>query len=251
MTNPYFDKYFDMVYYINLASRVDRNEHTLRMLSELNIQRFKRIEAVSADQVNISDIGLIDHRRSISKNNKACKLSYEKCLRDALDNGYEKICVLEDDFCFNQDDPSIKENIDLHLKNCFDFMETHDWQMFYFDNIAGMKMSNGCPESMKRIPDNRGTQIPDTQVRILEGKLVNPDNGGKYKPSNGKLLSHSVAFKGRYIMERILDYEREISIDMVFNAIQEDRHFYGPGLFDQLIGSPSDNVWGYLKLPRR
>lgn len=251
MVNPYFDNYFDMVYYMNLDSRPDRNEQSMRMIHDLNINKFKRIQSVKAEDVNAMDIGLIDHKRSISKNNKACKLSHFKCIQDALDNGYEKICIFEDDFCFNQDDPTIKENLEDHLKTCFHFLENYEWMFFYFDNTTSVDMVDRVAQGLRRLPPNKGSEIPDTPVRVIEGELVRPDTGGKYRPANGKALAHSYALKGRYIMERILKYERDLSMDKLHNAIREDRHFYPPGLFDQLIGCKSDNAYGYSKRPRK
>lgn len=249
MVNPYFDDFFDMVYYINLAHRVDRNENSLRMLDALNIKNFTRIEAINANEIDVADIGLIDHRRSISKNNKACKMSHFKCLHDALDNGYEKICIFEDDFCFNQEDPDIVENLDTHLKNCFDFMNTHEWQFFYFDNNTSMEMDHGVPVRMKRVGAGHGKLIPNTLVKLLEGKNNIPYTGGKYRV-NSKKQGHSYALKGSKIMKIMLEFEPELSLDKMHNAIQQDRHFYVPGIFDQLIGNKSDNSWGYQKLKR-
>ena len=80
----------DKLYYINLDKRTDRLEHLEKnVLPFINIPNmvFERISAV--DHTNYSHI---------SQRGAGCSLSHIKVWKDAIENKYEKIIVMEDDF---------------------------------------------------------------------------------------------------------------------------------------------------------
>ena len=101
--NPY--DYFDQIYYINLDRRPDRKE-----LAELELKD----EGIKA--VRISGV---EHENPAH----GCHLSHAKIFKDAIDNGYDRILIFEDDVQFF---PNASKNI----KNSLEELPPK-WDMFY------------------------------------------------------------------------------------------------------------------------
>jgi len=82
------NKYIDVIYYINLDHRKDRNEQLLNELKKTDIQENKivRISAV----------------RDISNGSLGCSKSHIKVLQQFMNSNYNNCLILEDDFGFSQ-----------------------------------------------------------------------------------------------------------------------------------------------------
>jgi GR25 family glycosyltransferase involved in LPS biosynthesis len=92
--------YFDQVYCLNLDRRSDRMERVQKRFEHFGMQ-FKRIAAVDGSMM--SDEEYKNHKlfkKKISKGELACAIGHERIYRDALENGYERILVFEDDARF-------------------------------------------------------------------------------------------------------------------------------------------------------
>ena len=75
------------VFYINLDSRPDRNQFCLQQLSSIGVPN-EKIERFSAIKNKEGAIG--------------CTLSHIKCLKLAIEKGYENVMIVEDDIHFTK-----------------------------------------------------------------------------------------------------------------------------------------------------
>ena len=116
-----YSKFFDTVYVINLANRTDRWESITAKAEAagLNIARWDAFPATEVD-LAIHRIG----NRVKKPSCVACTLSHFGIYRDALEKGYEKILILEDD----ADVPP-----DLHekLEDFFNKTQLQDFDLLY------------------------------------------------------------------------------------------------------------------------
>lgn len=78
------------LYYINLDKRTDRLEHL-----EKNVLPFINFKHIEKERISA-----VDHTRyqHISQRGAGCSLSHLKIWKDAIEKGYKKIIVMEDDF---------------------------------------------------------------------------------------------------------------------------------------------------------
>lgn len=98
----------DRLYYINLDKRKDRLEHL-----EKNVLPFIHIPAESLQRVSAVDHTQFEH---ISQRGAGCSLSHINIWKDAINNGYKKIIIMEDDFELIGDKNKINIVLD-NLKN--------------------------------------------------------------------------------------------------------------------------------------
>lgn len=77
---------FNIIYYINLDERTDRNESILYQLNGVNAD-FTKVKRVSA--VKNAEMPYL-----------GCAISHLKCLEDLENNNYKNCLILEDDFLF-------------------------------------------------------------------------------------------------------------------------------------------------------
>jgi len=198
----YFD-YFDMVYFINLPVRTDRYNNIMTIFNILNITKYKHIIPI----INISS-------------ELSCKLSHISCIDDAIENNYDKICIFEDDICFNQDNIEIEKNLDYHLNTCFNFLKNNNWNLFYFDNMIQFIKED----------------------RIIKGIFRDKVHKGIEKIP-GKLFTHSYAiFNSSY--SDIKNFAlSNLNIDSILYLIKIDnKYMYCDGIFDQSLNMISDII---------
>jgi GR25 family glycosyltransferase involved in LPS biosynthesis len=96
----FINEYFDQVYCLNLDRRPDRMERMRKRFDHFGI-RFERIAAV--DGKTMSDSEYKKHKmykKKLSKGELACTLGHQRIYKDALEKGYERILVFEDDARF-------------------------------------------------------------------------------------------------------------------------------------------------------
>jgi GR25 family glycosyltransferase involved in LPS biosynthesis len=98
----------DMIYYINLDKRKDRNEHVLNQFKKSCIAQynFKRFTAIDGDTYNFSDKELSLFKNADFLNTPSAKkmmgnqLSHLYIYKDMIERGYSKILILQDDVVF-------------------------------------------------------------------------------------------------------------------------------------------------------
>ena len=108
----------DMVYYINLDKRTDRNEHMLKQFETANIplDKVKRVSAINGDTYSFSDEELALFSKADFMHTPSAKkmmgnqLSHFSIFKDMLKNNYEKVLIL-------QDDAVLRGNFIEHLNN--------------------------------------------------------------------------------------------------------------------------------------
>ena len=207
-----FDDYFDMVYYINLDRRPDRNENILKIFNELNINNYRRIEAIdgSAIEKEIKSLKYIVNNwldkfklhKTLMVRAWACKQSHMMCLNDALNNGYNCICIFEDDI-------KTRQNAHIDLNICFDWMSNNNWDLFYFDNV-------NCHRDVGK------------QVREIKGKVN----------------AHSYCLNKALIIKKLYnEHCRQINTrnDHVLKNIRLKKFCYGDSVFLQNKRYTTDN----------
>jgi glycosyl transferase family 25 len=103
--NNFLDK-IDKIYYINLENRKDRLESITNEIKKIDPRNIKtkRIEAVK------KDVGAI-----------GCGLSHIKALKDAQENNYDNVIILEDDFTFIRGLEEINNSINYLFKYFDDY----------------------------------------------------------------------------------------------------------------------------------
>ncbi len=104
------NEYFDKIYIINLESRQDRWKRITEQLEELNITNFIRFNAIQPILEEI-DKKLYSHMGTNvggKKRNQAligkvgCRLSHLHVVKDAQENSFQRILILEDDAFFTK-----------------------------------------------------------------------------------------------------------------------------------------------------
>ena len=119
---------FDKVYVINLDSQPENLKNIDKQLKKYNIKysRFKAINGKDVfDQYNLSkDSWNNDHPGALG-----CLLSHKTIIKDALDNNYNKILILEDDCLLHKNFNNIFNQKYESLINYHP-----EWKILYFGN---------------------------------------------------------------------------------------------------------------------
>lgn len=182
------DKIFDMVYYINMDEDVERNENILEILKKQRISKFKRISGFKI----LSDFGNIPpeaYRNFNKKDEKyvrgslGCRWSHLYAIKDAKNNRYKKILILEDDI-------QLRENlIDLLIGNYYNLQ---NFDMLYFGGLEEQLFRNQivtthCYALSEDIYDDilnmaipSGMEIDNFYAKVLQHMSVNNRQGGQY-----------------------------------------------------------------------
>ena len=120
------DEYFDKVYVLNLNRRKDRLKTSTKKLEYCEIE-FERFAAVDGSVLqNVWETFSSKKHTLANPNYLACAISHLSIYRDALDNGYSKILIVEDDV-------SIRKNANEEFNNIIDSLP--DWELLYLGFI--------------------------------------------------------------------------------------------------------------------
>lgn len=182
------NKFFDMVYYINLDKDVERNRHIIELFKMQGITRYKRVSGHVVES-NFESIPFYVYRNFNKKDEKyvkgaiGCRLSHLSVIQDAKSNGYDKILIFEDDVM------CVKEINDLLLGN---YNNIKNFDMLYFGGIQEQLFRNQivtthCYALSKDIFDDilnmaipSGMEIDNFYAKILHHMSVNNRQGGQY-----------------------------------------------------------------------
>ena len=122
------NEYFNQIYVINLDSRPDRMASVEKQLENANISNYKRFSAIKVEPENLSRYSTVSYDRFEKKYSKyilgslGCKLSHLAVIKEAQENDYDRILILEDDIL-------IDENIDVMFEKATNQLK--EWDMFY------------------------------------------------------------------------------------------------------------------------
>jgi GR25 family glycosyltransferase involved in LPS biosynthesis len=122
------NKYFDKIFYINLAKDVDRKNNLLAQFDKYGITNFERIEGVSYTQVPDKNLWR-NFNKSDSKyilGQLGCRASKLNIIKLAKLRNYQKILIFEDDIEILED-PNVLLKINENILN--------DWDFLYFGGI--------------------------------------------------------------------------------------------------------------------
>lgn len=101
----------DMIYYINLDKRTDRNDHVIKQFEKagISMNQVKRFSAINGDTYSFSDEELHLFRNADFMHTPSAKkmmgnqLSHFSIFKDAVQNKYERVLILQDDVVFRDD----------------------------------------------------------------------------------------------------------------------------------------------------
>lgn len=182
------DNFFDMVYYINMDKDVDRNEHMAKLLERQNITKYKRISGNVVD-INFDEIPMNVYRNFNKKDEKyvrghlGSRLSHMAAVRDAKENNYKRILILEDDII------CLKDFDDLLIGN---YNNLKDFDMVYFGGLQEQVFRNQIVvchayainetiyDDLLNMCIPSGMEIDNFYAKVLQHMSVNNRQGGQY-----------------------------------------------------------------------
>ena len=111
-----FDR-FNKVYCVNLDKRPDRLENFKNQVEKYDLGEFTRVSAVDGSNINLNEYG-----NDLKSGELGLVLTNLKIIKEAKENNYESILILEDDCSFTDEI--------LNIENYFSKLPL-DWDMLY------------------------------------------------------------------------------------------------------------------------
>jgi len=180
------NKYFDQVYCLYLDKRLDRQEY---IKDHVEHTAFIAGDGSMDTKYNYIDTPDLPPKFKQSINyptwwNSPNAFNAWKChniiLNDALDKGYERILLLEDDVEFSED---FKEG----LNNFLEFEKMNYWDMFYFGCYHNNKSLHVNSKGIRKMNGGGGFHGVALKTKIVELLCLLPPIG-PYDWISGKLL---------------------------------------------------------------
>jgi GR25 family glycosyltransferase involved in LPS biosynthesis len=179
------NKYFDKIFYINLAKDTDRNNNLLNQFNKFGITNFERFEAISFKEIPEPkywrNFNKIDDKYIL--NSLGCRASHLEIVKIAKEKGYGKIMILEDDV-------EILENPNELLRVNESIL--NDWDLLYFGGLIEHFFRNQivCAHAYaikhKMFDDiinmaiPSGMEIDNFYAKVLQHISLNSNQSGKY-----------------------------------------------------------------------
>jgi GR25 family glycosyltransferase involved in LPS biosynthesis len=179
------NKYFDKIFYINLAKDTDRNNNLLAQFNKFGITNFERFDAIS-----VAEIPEPKYWRNFNKiddkyilNSLGCRASHLEIVKIAKEKGYGKIMILEDDVEFLEN-PNELLRVNESILN--------DWDLLYFGGLIEHFFRNQivCAHAYaikhKMFDDiinmaiPSGMEIDNFYAKVLQHISLNSNQSGKY-----------------------------------------------------------------------
>lgn len=105
------NNYFDKIYLLNLFRRKDRRKNTIKRLDSKSIE-YEVFNGV--DGSLMSHIwSKLDNKFFSNPSYLGCSISHLSIYKDAIENGYSKILIIEDDNLINKDINDIFESLNI------------------------------------------------------------------------------------------------------------------------------------------
>jgi GR25 family glycosyltransferase involved in LPS biosynthesis len=109
MINDYFDK----IYVLNLHRRKDRFQDIDKRLKRFGIE-YERFGATDGSVMkHIWEKFYVDNQNFTTPNYLACAVSHLSIYKDAIQNDYQKILIIEDDVLINKNIHTLFESLDI------------------------------------------------------------------------------------------------------------------------------------------
>ena len=187
----------DKIYYINLKHRKDRKESILNEIKKMDptLEKTIRIDAVNHEKGCIG-----------------CGLSHIKALTDAIENKYENIIILEDDFIFTSDINNIKKKINYIITDQSDYNIC-----LLAGNICSKRIINNIISSCRNVQTTSGYLINKKFFNLLKEVFI-------------------------YGVKNLLEGKNpeKYSIDIVWKKLQNDKFYIFTPKLGKQIESYSD-----------
>jgi GR25 family glycosyltransferase involved in LPS biosynthesis len=179
--------FFDKIFYINLDKDTDRDTKMVEQFKRYDISNFERISGTIIDVV--PDISYWRNFNQDKINEKyvlgglGCRNSHWRIMKTALERGYNKILILEDDVVFTKDPHQVlKDNKS----------ELDDWDMLYFggteeSNFRGQivgayayGLNRKLIEEIYYMLPTSGMEVDNFYAKVLFHMSYNNSKSGKY-----------------------------------------------------------------------
>ena len=179
--------FFDKIFYINLDKDTDRNVKIVEQFKRYDISNFERISGTVVDIV--PDISYWRNFNQDKINEKyvlgglGCRNSHWRIMKTALERGYNKILVLEDDIVFTKDPHQVLKDNMSKLDN---------WDMLYFggteeSNFRGQivgayayGLNRKLIEEIYYMLPTSGMEVDNFYAKVLFHMSYNYSKCGKY-----------------------------------------------------------------------
>tara|TARA_R110002051_G_scaffold191512_1_gene260202 strand:- start:113 stop:823 length:711 start_codon:yes stop_codon:yes gene_type:complete len=181
------DEIFDMVYYINMKKDTDRNENMETFMKDHSIKRYSRVDGQVVDYKNIPPIyyrNFNDRVEQYINGGLGCRLSHLLAIRNAKENNYKQILILEDDI----ESPGGLLN-DLLLTNIGNIQQ---FDMLFFGGLEEQKFRNQIVQThaygineilyddILTMAEASGMEIDNFYAKIIQQMSRNDRRGGQY-----------------------------------------------------------------------
>jgi GR25 family glycosyltransferase involved in LPS biosynthesis len=199
------DTFFDKIFYINLDKDVERNKSIIKQLKKYNIHNYERVSATTFTTLPPQYLWRNFNLNKLNENyilgSLGCRNSHWRVMEIALNRGYKKIMVLEDDIIIKDDPNSVLKNNQKYLNN---------WDMLYF---GGMEE-----------PQFNG-QVVGTYAYAMNTKLIEetyfmlPSSGMEVDNFYAKIIyqmSYNYSHTGKYLVHKMLPFS--ITHNNIFNS---------------------------------
>lgn len=153
----------DQIYVVNLERRTDRREHAEKELNSIGLKNYEFFKAIDA-----AERGLKPDNINFTPGMLGCFLSHRCIWAHALEQGYSRICIFEDDMRFIPKFNQYLELAWLHLPK--------DWQLAYLGFTEYRKFR--APSDVRKYLEQRAVNgwwvVPEngwgTQCYLLNGR---------------------------------------------------------------------------------
>jgi GR25 family glycosyltransferase involved in LPS biosynthesis len=160
--------FFDKVYCINLEERKDRWILCEEKFKEYGITNYERFNGVKVEgNLSPKKLGQI-----------GCTASFYNVFKDAFQNNYNKILVLEDDFNFVVS----KDEIINNLEKAFEEMP-EDWDMLFIGSGCDLHIDQNLITDNKHIYKSKYSRCTDSYIvsKKCAKSILNYINNINYK----------------------------------------------------------------------
>lgn len=146
--------YFDQIYIINLPYRKDRRDEVEDQLKSIGL-------SLKNDKVNLfSAIRPAESGEFDSIGIKGAFLSHLGVLKNAKNNGYQRILILEDDVNFSK-------NFTAQISETLDFLNKKPWNIFYGGHRLDLEKEK---QSVVEVP--HANQIVTAHFIAVQGSII-------------------------------------------------------------------------------
>lgn len=137
--------FLNKIYIINLKERDDRLKQVMKQIKDYNIKNYKIFEGLKPRFKEIDpkiyknySLHLCSNKEKYIVGATGCKLSHRKIIGESIDNNYDFILILEDDFEFS-------DNFLSKLNNFLEKIKSLEWDMLYLGgNFKGKPINDYC-----------------------------------------------------------------------------------------------------------